>query len=131
MFYTTDNTFELLPVALLTIEKPWGKFEQFTHNTEATVKIITVAPESALSLQYHQKRDELWRALSGSGEIVLNDARYPFLTDDMAWIPRLTRHRILTTHSPLTILEISFGTFDERDIVRIEDAYERDSATLG
>jgi hypothetical protein len=39
------------------VEKPWGRFEQYTHNVPSTVKIITVVPGGVLSSQYHHKRE--------------------------------------------------------------------------
>jgi mannose-6-phosphate isomerase len=41
------------------VEKPWGSYEQYTHNLPSTVKILTVAPGGILSRQYHHHRDEL------------------------------------------------------------------------
>ncbi len=40
----------------LKVDKPWGKFEQYTHNLPSTVKIITVQLGGVLSLQYHHGR---------------------------------------------------------------------------
>ena len=45
--------------------RPWGRFEQFTHNEVSTVKLITVAPGQRLSLQVHEHRDELWVVTRG------------------------------------------------------------------
>jgi hypothetical protein len=45
------------------VEKPWGYFEQYTHNLPCTVKVITVSAGGTLSRQYHHKRDELWVVL--------------------------------------------------------------------
>ena len=47
----------------LTVNKPWGRFDQFTHNEISTVKILTVNPNKRLSLQSHDKREEMWIAL--------------------------------------------------------------------
>jgi mannose-6-phosphate isomerase len=96
MFYSPNNATRRLEVALLTTLKPWGRFEQFSHNKESTIKIISVEPKSALSLQYHWKRDELWRGLEGKGLIMLDENIFPFEKDDMAWVPRGTHHRIIT-----------------------------------
>ncbi|MDQ4128172.1 MAG: cupin domain-containing protein, partial [Actinomycetota bacterium] len=42
------------------------------------------------------------------------------------YIPRGTVHRLSTEgEEPVRILEISFGEFDEGDIVRLEDVYGR------
>lgn len=109
----------------LTVQKPWGKFEQFTLNEKSSVKIISANPQSSLSLQYHNKRDELWRILSGQGEVVIGDEIKPAKAGDEFFIPRKIKHRITTSDSPVEWLEISFGDFDENDIVRLEDKYNR------
>ena len=106
-------------------ERPWGKFEQFCHNEEVTVKIITVKSDSKLSLQYHHNRDEFWRVIEGCGQIVLGEETINAKKDDEFFIPKKTKHRMMTTNSTLVIMEISFGKFDEADIVRLEDVYER------
>ena len=56
------------------VEKPWGKFEQYTHNIPSTVKVITVRPGAALPLQYHNERDELWVVLDFGAQVEVGDA---------------------------------------------------------
>ena len=41
------------------------------------------------------------------------------------FIPRQTVHRLSAGEGPVRLLEISFGEFDEEDIVRLEDLYGR------
>jgi mannose-6-phosphate isomerase len=108
------------------VEKPWGKFEQYTHNLPCTVKIITVAPGGTLSRQYHHKRDELWVVLDPGACVELEgEVLYPE-PEDKLFIPRGTVHRLSSAGEGLVrILEISFGRFDEDDIVRLDDVYGR------
>lgn len=108
------------------VEKPWGRFEQYVHNLPCTVKIITVAPGGILSSQYHRKRDELWIVLDAGARVELDgEVLHPALEEKL-FIPRGTVHRLSSTgRKPVRILEISFGVFDEEDIVRLEDAYGR------
>jgi len=108
-----------------TEERPWGKFEQFCHNEKVTVKIITVKPDSKLSLQYHNHRDEFWRIVEGSGQIILGEELIDVKVSDEFFIPKKTKHRIITNNNSLKVLEVSFGEFDEKDIVRLEDKYNR------
>lgn len=105
--------------------RPWGNFIEFTRNTQSTVKIITVNPGEALSLQTHQSRDEFWNILSGDGNITIGDQNISAVIGENHFIPRETPHRIVGGTSKLAILEISFGNFDENDIVRLEDRYGR------
>lgn len=106
-------------------ERPWGEFTEFTKNTPSTVKIITVKPGEALSLQKHTSRDEFWRVLSGDGFMTVGDKRTPASAGQEYFAPRGTNHRMEGGASPLQILEISFGNFDEDDIVRLDDRYGR------
>ena len=108
------------------VEKPWGRFEQYTHNLPCTVKIITVAPEGRLSSQYHHKRDELWVVLDEGICVELNgQIMHPAVGEEI-FIPRETVHRLSGMgEREARILEVSFGDFDEEDIVRLEDVYGR------
>lgn len=108
------------------VEKPWGKFEQYTHNSTSTVKIITVAPGGSLSRQYHHKRDELWVVLDSGVRVELGGKVLDPVPGEKLFILRGTVHRLSCPgeHS-VRIMEISFGEFDENDIVRLEDVYGR------
>lgn len=106
-------------------ERPWGDFVEFTKNTTSTVKIITVKPGESLSLQKHQHRDEFWRVLSGTGTITIGQTVSEAKPGDEYFAPRGTEHRFSGGNSALSMLEISFGDFDEGDIVRLEDKYGR------
>jgi mannose-1-phosphate guanylyltransferase/mannose-6-phosphate isomerase len=108
------------------VDKPWGKFEQYTHNTLSTVKVITLQPGAALSLQYHHSRDELWVVLDAGAQIELDNTIIHPRVGDKVFIPRTTAHRLsASSDRPVRILEVSFGEFDEDDIVRLEDIYGR------
>jgi mannose-6-phosphate isomerase len=108
------------------VEKPWGRFEQYTHNLPCTVKIITVAPGGILSRQYHHKRDELWVVLDRGACVELDGEVFYPEVEEKLFIPRGVVHRLSSAGDvPVRILEISFGDFDEDDIVRIEDVYGR------
>ncbi len=107
-------------------EKPWGHFEQYAHNLPCTVKIITVEPGGRLSRQYHHHRDELWVVLDAGAEIELGDSSIRPEPGHELFIPRGTVHRLSCIgERPTRILEVSFGIFDEDDIVRLDDVYGR------
>jgi mannose-6-phosphate isomerase len=108
------------------VEKPWGRFEQYTHNLLSTVKIITVDPGGTLSRQYHHHRDELWVVLDPGASVELGDEVLFPTPGEKLYIPRETVHRLSCVgEQPVRILEVSFGEFDEGDIVRLEDIYGR------
>lgn len=102
--------------------RPWGEFIRYTYNEPCTVKIITVKEGEQLSLQFHNKRSEFWRVLTDGGEIVIDNTTYPGKKDAEYFIPVGTTHQV---KGPMQFLEIATGDFDEGDIVRLEDKYNR------
>jgi len=106
-------------------QKPWGGFEQFTDGEPTTIKILTIQPSQSLSLQYHNKRSEFWKVIAGCGKVTVGDTVHNASEGDEFFINKGEKHRIEADHSQIKVLEISFGDFDENDIVRIEDKYNR------
>lgn len=106
-------------------ERPWGNFRQFTKNESSTVKILNLKPDSSVSLQSHNHRHEFWRVISGDGLAEIGEEKIKVEIGSELEIPVQTKHRISSGERGLLILEISFGDFDEDDIVRYEDKYGR------
>jgi mannose-6-phosphate isomerase-like protein (cupin superfamily) len=108
-----------------TTKRPWGSFTRFTDNEQSTVKIINVNQGEELSLQYHMKRREFWRVLKGSPVFVIGEERLEGKEGDEFAVEQGVKHRISAPNGDVEILEISTGVFDEEDIVRLEDKYNR------
>ncbi|HKU49341.1 MAG TPA: phosphomannose isomerase type II C-terminal cupin domain [Nitrososphaera sp.] len=106
-------------------KRPWGHFERYTLNEPCTVKLVYVDPHRRLSLQYHHKRDEFWKVIKGPAEVRFGDSIKALQQGESVMIPRKTVHRLGGLDDEVVILEISFGQFDEADIVRLEDDHRR------
>lgn len=110
-------------------DRPWGKFEKFHENKPCTVKLIYVNPNSRLSLQYHNNRSEFWKIVFGTAYMQIDDSSLVLKEGQTVEIPNKARHRVEAKETKCVILEISYGIFDENDIVRLEDDYQRESPT--
>jgi mannose-6-phosphate isomerase len=106
-------------------ERPWGSFEQFTLNEPSTVKLIEVKAGQRLSYQSHQNRDEFWRCIKGPLKAVVDDQEVVMNEGDEVFVSAGTKHRLVGDQADGLCLEISFGVFDEGDIVRHQDDYSR------
>jgi mannose-1-phosphate guanylyltransferase len=111
-----------------TESRPWGRFEKFHENRACTVKLIYVNAHSRLSLQYHKKRSEFWKVIKGTAVVELAGRTLILTEGETISIPKQARHRVAALDSDCVILEIAYGRFDENDIVRIEDDYQRADA---
>ncbi len=99
--------------------------KQYTHDLPYTVKVITVAPGGTLSRP--GPAPPTARRSGGLGTRVEFDEEVlsPEPGDEL-YIPREMGHRLSAEgKEPVRILEISFGEFEEEDIVRLEDVYGR------
>lgn len=106
-------------------DKPWGSFDELTLNETTTVKIITIEPKEALSLQAHAYRDEWWIVLDEAMKVEIDGANRLLAKGDEIFIPRGTKHRVIGLSRPCRWLEVAFGEFLEADITRFDDKYGR------
>ena len=108
-----------------TTKRPWGSFTRFTNNEPSTVKILHINKGEEFSLQYHTHREEFWKILKGSPEIVVGEEKFYPNEGEEFIITVGVNHRISAPKDDVMVLEISKGEFDEDDIVRVEDKYNR------
>jgi mannose-6-phosphate isomerase-like protein (cupin superfamily) len=105
--------------------KPWGEFRQFSLNQKSTIKTLTVNHGEILSLQTHTAREEYWYVLEGYPQITLGEEIFEAEPHQEIFITLGQKHRISAPNNRVVILEIAYGHFDEEDIVRLEDKYNR------
>ncbi len=106
------------------VVRPWGDFKQFVLNKKCTVKILDVNPNQKLSLQKHTKRREEWYFLT-DGYAQLGDKKMKVKKGELVKIGKRKKHRLFAKKNPVKVLEVSYGEFNEKDEVRLEDNYGR------
>jgi mannose-6-phosphate isomerase len=106
--------------------RPWGKFRSYPYKQAGSIKIITVNPGSALSLQYHHKRNEFWVILDSGLEITLGERTWKPKRGEEIFILKKIPHRLRCIgRGPARVMEIWIGRSEEGDIVRVKDDYGR------
>jgi mannose-6-phosphate isomerase-like protein (cupin superfamily) len=106
--------------------RPWGKFRSYPHRRVGSIKVITVKPSAALSLQYHNRRSEFWVVLDSGLEITVGSKKWRPKPGEEIFIPRRTPHRLRGVgKGAARVMELWLGRSAEDDIVRLEDDYGR------
>jgi len=110
------------------VEKPWGHELIWALSDMYCGKVLFVKAGAALSLQFHNEKDESWLVQSGRAKLELGDAGQMILTEEVIGAGAAFRFRPGTVHrvtaiDDTTILEVSTPHLD--DIVRLEDLYGR------
>jgi mannose-6-phosphate isomerase len=109
------------------VEKPWGYEVRWAITDRYLGKILHVRKGEALSLQYHERKDEWLLLVRGvvDAELGVEDGELKTVRmseGDTVHLAPGTRHRI-TAVEDADIYEVSTPEID--DVVRIEDRYGR------
>jgi mannose-1-phosphate guanylyltransferase/mannose-6-phosphate isomerase len=108
------------------VTRPWGSFKQFANNEDCTVSLMTVLPGQRLSLQSHTGRAELWIVIDDDAIVQVGDDIKEYKAGDEVWIPANERHRLSCKgDKPVRVLEVAFGNWQQDDIARYSDDYDR------
>ena len=109
------------------VEKPWGYELIWAETDEYVGKILHVTAGEALSLQYHEVKDETFFLLEGQlllqvGLSIEDLSEYRMLEGQSFHMRSQTIHRMIA-ETDSDILEVSTPHLD--DVVRLEDRYGR------
>lgn len=98
-----------------TVEKPWGHYTQYTLNEPTTIKTLHIKGGERLSLQSHEHRAEHWIVIKGNAAVEINGVISLVSEGHDCYIKRGQKHRVGSFKGNVTILEISYGRFNEND----------------
>lgn len=109
------------------VDKPWGYELRWGITDRYAGKVLHVNKGEALSLQYHESKDEHLYVVKGSVDIELGGpdgvlTKRRMQVGDTLHITPGTRHR-LTAVEDTDVFEVSTPEID--DVVRLEDRYGR------
>ena len=158
VFESTAGMLSKLGFSVVTKDdaRPWGGFfvidesqaTQFAQNyfpdenldalritNKLSPKILVVAPHQRLSWQYHHRRAEIWRCISGPVAVITSDTdeektKHILQVGDIIKLKKGERHRLIGIDDWGLVAEIWQHTdennpSDEDDIVRLQDDYSR------
>ena len=109
------------------VEKPWGHEEIFAETADYVGKILFIRQGEALSLQYHEVKEETLRVLDCELELVTGTDEDRLEThligpETVFHISPGVLHRMVAV-TDCRLLEVSTNHLD--DVVRLEDRYGR------
>ncbi len=108
--------------------RPWGNHTSLDMNAGYQVKRIVVSAGGILSLQRHHHRAEHWIVVRGSVEATIGDEVHQLSANQSIYVPLGAIHRLVNnTNEDAILIEVQTGDYlGEDDIIRLEDAYNRD-----
>ncbi|HKB33527.1 MAG TPA: cupin domain-containing protein [Candidatus Dormibacteraeota bacterium] len=109
------------------VDKPWGHELRWGVTERYAGKVLHITRGEALSLQYHDRKDEFLYVVRGAIDMELGGpdgvlTKHRMEEGDTLHITPGTRHR-MTAVEDTDIFEVSTPELD--DVVRLEDRYGR------
>jgi len=112
-----------------TVAKPWGHEEIWAETPKYVGKYLHINAGHRLSRQYHEKKEETIRVISGTlhleiGSEATNDlVSLRLLSGDVFHVTPHTIHRFCAVEENVVLVEVSTPELD--DVVRLQDDYTR------
>ncbi|MBR4571417.1 MAG: cupin domain-containing protein, partial [Candidatus Riflebacteria bacterium] len=103
-------------------EKSWGSYKVIDINSESMTIKITLNAGTSMNYHSHQKRNEVWVAISGSGRTIVDGMEQPIKAGDVITIEAGCRHTVIA-ETELQLIEVQLGkeiSVDDKQIFRLE-----------
>ena len=123
------STFDQITLEHEVKNKPWGFYKSVWLSPDSQIKILTIFPNSELSLQKHSYRDEHWIVVKGEGRVTINHEVNDVKAGKYIYIPKEIVHKVenISFRNNLILSEVQLGSyFGEDDIERYDDKYGRE-----
>lgn len=90
-------------------EKSWGTYRVLDMGKESLTVRLTLKPGRGMSCHAHDRRDEVWTVISGSGYAVVDGAEKEVCAGDVLRLPAGCRHTIRAGSEGLELIEVQLG----------------------
>ena len=89
-------------------DKTWGTFQVLDVQNESMTIRATVRPGMRMSYHSHERRDEVWTIVSGTGRTIVDGMEQPVQAGDVITMQAGCRHTI-AADTELKIIEVQLG----------------------
>lgn len=89
-------------------EKSWGSFHVLDVEDESMTIKVTLNPGHSMNYHSHNRRDEVWTVISGTGRTIVDGMEQPVQAGDVVTMQAGCRHTIIAD-TELKLIEVQLG----------------------
>lgn len=89
-------------------EKSWGSFRVLDVEDESMTIKVTLNPGHSMNYHSHNRRDEVWTVISGTGRTIVDGMEQPVQAGDVVTMQAGCRHTIIAD-TELKLIEVQLG----------------------
>lgn len=90
-------------------EKSWGSYRVLDIQEESMTVLVTLNPGNKMNYHSHNKRDEIWNVVQGSGRTIVDDMEQPVKAGDVVTMAAGTKHTVIAGNEGLQLIEVQLG----------------------
>ena len=89
-------------------EKSWGSYRVLDVEEDSMTVKVTLNPGQRMNYHSHEKRDEVWTIISGTGKTIVDGAAKKVSAGDVITMPAGCKHTVIAD-TELQLIEIQIG----------------------
>ena len=90
-------------------EKSWRSYRVFDVSDQSMTVKVTLNPGHGMNYHSHERRNEVWTVVSGSGRVVIDGVSREVSAGDVIDIPIGCKHTVYASSTGLQIIEVQMG----------------------
>lgn len=90
-------------------EKSWGSYRVLDVSDQSMTIKVTLNPGHGMNYHSHERRDEVWTVVSGSGRVVIDGVSREVSAGDVIDLPVGCKHSVSASSTGLQIIEVQMG----------------------
>lgn len=89
-------------------EKSWGTYKVIDAGSSGLTIKVVLNPGNAMNYHSHEKRNETWTVIEGSGTVIIDDTAYSAVIGSTFNIPAGTKHTVIADNK-IVLIEVQTG----------------------
>ena len=90
-------------------EKSWGSYRVLDVEEESMTVKVTLNPGHKMNYHSHEKRDEIWNVILGSGKTIVDGNERDIKPGDVISMPAGSKHTVIAGDKGLQLIEVQLG----------------------
>lgn len=90
-------------------EKSWGSYRVLDVEEDSMTVKVTLNPGHHMNYHSHEKRDEVWTVISGTGTTIVDGMEQPVKPGDVVTMSAGCKHTVIAGEQGLQLMEVQLG----------------------
>jgi mannose-1-phosphate guanylyltransferase len=91
-------------------EKSWGSYRVLDVEKDSMTVKVTLNPGHKMNYHSHEKRDEIWNVIRGTGRTIVDGMEQPVKAGDVITMSAGCKHTVIAGEGGLQLIEVQLGT---------------------